>query len=320
MKKQYSLTDIEYGNRRRKTKREEFLERMDAVIPWSEWVEIIQPIYYVGHRGRKPIGIETMLRMTMLQEWFSLSDDGVEDAIYDSYAMRCFMGINFNDSQVPDATTLCKFRKLLTDNNIQEKIFNQVQDVLAREGKLVHGGSIVDATIIEAPSSKKNRDKSADPEMHSVKKGTNWKFGMRVHIGVDPVHGFVHSVISTPANTSECKVAPKLLREDDKVVYGDAGYLKMERYVEDGIEREYRINRQVGTFKRHYGDSLAWAEERKLEQRKSSVRCKVEYVFHVVKDIFGWRKTKYKGIFKNHRHAQMLFASANLYMLASCIA
>lgn len=317
MKKQYSLIDLEYENRRRKTKREIFLEKMDKVIPWSEWVEIIQPIYYAGRRGRKPIGIETMLRMIMLQEWFSLSDDGVEDAIYDSYAMRCFMGISFNETQVPDATTLCKFRKLLTDNNIQEQIFNQVQEVLAREGKQVHGGSIVDATIVEASSCKKNKSGSTDPEMSSVRKGSNYKFGMRVHIGVDPVHGFVHSLVSTPANTAECKTAPKLLREDDEVVYGDAGYLKMERYVTDGVEREYRINRQIGTFKRHYGDSLAWKEEKKLEMRKSSVRCKVEYVFHVVKDIFGWRKAKYKGILKNHAHAHMLFASANLYMLAS---
>lgn len=317
MRTQYSLTDLEYGNRRRKTKREEFLEKMEEVIPWQEWVELIQPIYYQGKRGRKPIEIEIMLRMIMLQKWFSLSDEGVEDAIYDSYAMRSFMGINFCEEQVPDGTTLCKFRKLLTENHIQEKIFEQVQQVLEREGKAVHGGSIVDATIIEASSSKKNQKQATDPEMHSVKKGTKWLFGMRTHIAVDPVHGFVHSVISTPANEAECKVAPKLLREDDEVVYGDAGYLKMERYVEDGIRREYRINRQIGTFKRHYGDSLAWAEEKKIEKRKSSTRCKIEYVFHIVKDIFGWRKAKYKGIAKNHSHAQMLFASANLYMLAS---
>lgn len=140
---------------------------------------------------------------------------------------------------------------------------------------------------------------------------------MRAHIGTDPLYGFVHTLVTTSANISECKVAPKLLREDDEVVYGDAGYLKMERYVEDGKEREYRINRQVGTFKRHYGDSIAWAEEKKIEMRKASTRWKVEYAFHIVKDIFGWRKAKYKGIRKNHCHANMLFASANLYMLAT---
>ncbi len=317
MKNQYTFTDIEYNNRRRKTKREIFLEKMDKVIPWEEWVEMIVPIYPTGKRGRKPQDIEQMLRMLLLQTWFNLSDESVEEAIYDSYAMRCFMGVNFEETQVPDATTLCKFRKLLTTHEIQEKLFSHVNQILEREGKAVHGGTIVDATIVEASSSKKNKSKSTDPEMHSVRKGTKWYFGMRAHIGVDPIHGFVHSVVTTAANESECKVAHRLLRPDDKVVYGDAGYLKMDKYVTDGIEREYRINRQVGTFKRHYGDGLSWFKEKEIEKRKKSVRWKVEYAFHIVKDIFGWRKAKYKGIRKNQCHVQMLFASANLYMLAN---
>ena len=188
--------------------------------------------------------------------------------------------------------------------------------MLAQEGKLVSGGTIVDATIVEAPQSKKNKNHSKDPEMHATKKNTTWYFGMRTHIGVDPYYGFVHHIISTAANEAEGKVAPRLLREDDTVVYGDAGYLKMDRYVTDGIEREYKINRQGGTFKRHYGDGLSWQYERELEKRKSSVRCKVEYIFHVVKDIFRWRKLRYKGIHKNDCHANLLFASANLYILA----
>lgn len=318
MSNQYTFTDIEYNKRRKVTKREIFLKKMDNVIPWAEWVNIIAPYYPEGKRGRKPQDIEKMLRMMLLQTWFNLSDEGIEDAIYDSYAMRCFMRIDFGEEQAPDATTLCKFRKLLTQNGIQEKLFKQVQEVLAKEGKAIHGGTIVDATIIEASSSKKNIQKSMDPEMHSTRKGTKHYFGMRAHIGADPIHGFVHSLVSTPANISECKVAHQLLREDDKVVYGDAGYLKMERYVTDGIVRDYRINRQIGTFKLHYGSSYSWFEEKKLEKRKASVRCKIEYVFHVVKDIFGWRKVRYKGIYKNHCHANMLFASANLYMLASC--
>lgn len=316
MEKQLNFTDIEYGNRRRTTKRETFLNKMESVIPWSKWVKVIEPYYPNGKRGRRPQEIEKMLRMYLLQNWFNLSDEGVEDAIYDSYAMKEFMGINFGENeQVPDATTLCKFRKLLNDNHIPEQIFSEVQDVLSAEGKMVHGGSIVDATIIEAPDSKKNAESKTDPEMHSVKKGTQWHFGMRTHIGVDPLYGFVHTIVSTPANESEVKVAPRLLRPDDQVVYGDAAYLKMERYVTDGIEREYRINRQIGTFKLHYGDNLAWAEEKKLEKRKSSIRCKIEYVFHIVKDIFKWRKARYKGIYKNHCQANILFASANLYML-----
>jgi len=253
----------------------------------------------------------------MLQTWFNLSDEGIEDAIYDSYAMKTFMGIDFSTGeQVPDATTLCKFRKLLNEHGLQKKFFNQVQELLAKEGKLVSGGTIVDATIVEAPNSTKNREKKRDPEMHSTKKNTKWYFGMRVHIGTDPYYGFAHSIISTAANEAEGKVAAKLLREDDAVVYGDAGYLKMEKHVTDGIDREYKINRQRGTFKRHYGDGLAWQYEKEIEKRKSSVRCKVEYVFHIVKDIFRWRKLRYKGIYKNDCHANLLFASANIYMLA----
>lgn len=316
MEKQQNFTDMEYTNRRRTTKREAFLEKMDAMLPWKNWVALVAPYYPEGKRGRKPVEIERMLRMTMLQVWFSLSDEGIEDALYDSYAMKSFMGIDFSaGEQVPDATTLCKFRKLLNEHGLQKKFFEQVQELLGREGKLVSGGTIVDATIINAPDSTKNREKQRDPEMHSVKKNNKWYFGMRAHIGVDPVHGFVHTVVSTAANEAECKVAPRLLRPDDTVVYGDAGYLKMDRYVTDCIKREYRINRQRGTFKRHYGDGLSWQYEKELEKRKSSVRCKVEYVFHIVKDIFRWRKTRYKGIYKNDCHAHLLFASANLYML-----
>ena len=317
MERQQNLTDMEYSNRRRRTKREAFLEKMDAILPWREWVALVTPYYPEGKRGRKPVEIEQMLRMSMLQVWFSLSDEGVEDAIYDSYAMKSFMGIDFSaGEQTPDATTLCKFRKLLNEHGLQKKFFEQVQELLAKEGKLVSGGTIVDATIISAPSSTKNREKQRDPEMHSVKKNAKWYFGMRAHVGVDPVHGFVHTVVSTAANEAECKVAPRLLRPEDAVVYGDAGYLKMDRYVTDGVKREYRINRQRGTFKRHYGDGLSWQYEKELEKRKSSVRCKVEYVFHIVKDIFHWKKTRYRGIYKNACHAHLLFASANLYMLA----
>lgn len=318
MKEQISFAEVEYGQRRRTTKREVFLNEMDRHIPWEYWVKEVAPHYPSGNRGRKPIEIETMLRMLLLQVWFNLSDEGIEDAIYDSYAMKEFMGIHFEETQVPDATTLCKFRKLLTDNGLQEKFLNQVESVLEKEHKMVRGGTIVDATIIEASSNTKNAEHKTDPEMHSVKKGTKWFFGMRAHVGVDPVHGFVHTVICTPANESECKVAPQLLRPDDEVVYGDAGYLKMERYVTDGVEREYRINRQIGTFKRHYGDSLAWAIEKEMEKRKSSTRSKVEYVFHVAKDLFHWHKARYKGIAKNNAFAQLIFASVNLYMLSSC--
>lgn len=317
MEKQQNFTDIEYMQRRRTTKREAFLEKMDTILPWNEWVALVVPYYPDGKRGRRPQDIERMLRMIMLQTWFNLSDEGIEDAIYDSYAMKNFMGIDFmQGEQVPDATTLCKFRKLLNDRGLQKEFFNQVQEVLAKEGKLVCGGTIVDATIVEAADSTKNKNKTRDPEMHSVRKGNKWYYGMRVHVGVDPLHGFVHSVVSAAANEAECKVAPRLLRPEDTVVYGDAAYLKMDRYVTDGIKREYRVNRQVGTFKRHYGDSLSWECEKKIEKRKSSTRSKVEYIFHLMKDIFHWRKARYKGIHKNDCYANLVLASANLYLLA----
>lgn len=318
MEKQMSFTEMEYGQRQRTTKRDSFLKEMDELIPWEECVAMIAPYYPSGSRGRPPREIEQMLRMILLQTWFNLSDEGVEDAIYDSYAMKTFMGLDFaSGEQVPDATTLCKFRKLMTVNGLQKKFFDIVQSLLERSGKKVHGGTIVDATIIEASSSKKNREKKPDPEMHSVKKGTNYHFGMRAHIGVDPVFGYVHTVVTTPANTSEVKVAPQLVRADDAVVYGDAGYCKLERYITDGVKRDLRINRQRGTFKRHYGDSLAWEQEKKLESRKSSIRCKVEFVFHIVKDIFRWRKARYKGIAKNDAFAHLAFASANIFLLAT---
>jgi IS5 family transposase len=318
MNEQYSFTDFEYSQRRRKTKREEFLAKMEQIVPWTEWEEIVKPYYPEGKKGRKPQEIERMLRMLLLQTWFNLSDEGVEDAIYDSYAMKQFTKIDFSQGeQVPDATTLCKFRKLLNENGLQQEMFTQIREMLSAEGKMMHGGTIVDATIVEASSSTKNEKKKTDPEMHSVKKNTRWYFGLRAHIGTDAGTGYVHHLSITAANVAEVKVAPNLLREDDEVVYGDAGYLKMEDYVQDGIERDYRINRQMGTFKRHYGDKLSYEFEKRLETRKSSTRCKVEYVFHIVKDIFKWRKARYKGLAKNLNHAHMLFASANLYMCAA---
>ena len=320
MNTQQSFTDIEYQGRRQRTKRDIFLETMDHLVPWQAWAEKVEPFYYPGERGRKPIPVERMLRMLMLSVWFELSDEATEDAIYDSYAMRKFMGLTFeNGSQVPDATKLCKFRNFMKEHGLQKELFDQVQQVLRENHMEVRGGTIVDATIIEASHSTRNSKQERDPEMHSTRKGNNYFFGMRAHIGVDPLHGFVHTVVCTAANEAECKVAPQLLREDDTSVYGDAGYLKMERYVTDGIDRNYRICRQPGTFKRHYGDSLSWFEEHKLERRKVSMRCKVEYAFHIVKDLFHWRKARYKGIAKNQAMAYLLFGSANLYMFARIV-
>lgn len=229
MKEQQTFTDIEYSMRKKKTKREEFLEIMDEIIPWDEWVSIIEPYYPSGIRGRPPMGIEKMLRMYLLQIWFNLSDPGTEDAIYDSYAMRKFVGISFLSEGVPDETTLCKFRHLLEQNGLNKLFFDAINRVMVETGHMMKGGTIVDATIIDAPSSTKNGEKKRDPEMHQTKKGNQWRFGMKCHVGVDAGSGLVHTLDVTPANTHDVTMAAGLIREDDEVVYGDSGYVGLEK-------------------------------------------------------------------------------------------
>jgi len=318
MKKQLSFTDMEYSQRKRVTKREEFLNMMDEIIRWDDWVKEVEPYSPAsGRRGCQPKDIETMLRMVLLQSWFNLSDEGVEDAIYDSYAMKQFMGLDFGREQVPDATTLCRFRKRLTENGIQQQLFEAINRFLNEHGKIMHGGSIVDATIIEAPQSTKNAKRERDPEMHSVKKREKWYFGMRVGIGVDAGTGYVHHVTGYAANVAEVKSSQALLREDDTVVYGDSAYLGIEKYLTDNVKRDYRICRNMGVYQRYRKGELSYRLENEfVEQPKRRTRKKVEYVFHIVKDIFHWRKTRYKGIEKNTAYASLLFASANLYMCA----
>lgn len=223
---QMTFSDYEYSLRKRKTKREEFLDIMNEIIPWEEWVEFVRPYYPNGKRGRPTKGIEKMLRMYLLQIWFNLSDEGVEDAIYDSYAFWKFMNIDFMEEQVPDATTLLKFRHLLEENHLGEVFFKAINRVMEATGHIMHGGTIVDATIISAPSSTKNAEKKRDPEMHQTKKGNVWKFGMKCHIGVDSGSGLVHTITATAANAHDITEAHKLLREDD-LYMGTADILEL---------------------------------------------------------------------------------------------
>ena len=227
--KQETFTDIEYSFRKKKTRREEFLEIMDEIIPWDEWVGVIEPYYPKGKRGRPPMGIEKMLRMYLLQIWFNLSDPATEDAIYDSYAMRKFTGIDFMAEAVPDETTLCKFRHLLEANGLNKLFFDAINRVMVKTGHMMKGGTIVDATIINAPSSTKNAEKARDSEMHQTKKGNKWKFGMKCHIGVDAGSGLVHTMTVTAANVHDITQAAALIRADDEVVYGDSGYLGIQK-------------------------------------------------------------------------------------------
>lgn len=318
--KQQTFSDLEYSNRKRKTKREEFLDSMDEIIPWSDWVALIKPHYYNNKRGRRPKDIELMLRMYLMQNWFNLSDEGIEDAIYDSYAMRKFLGINFSEEQVPDATTLLKFRHIIEKHKIGEKIFADVNARLEKAGLMMHGGTIVDATIIAAPSSTKNQEGKRDEEMHQTKKGNQWYFGMKIHAGVDAGAGYVHTITGTAASVHDITETHNLIREDDEVVYGDSGYIGIEKRDEIRSDEhlssvEYRINRKPRSIKcpNDY-EGINW--EKSIENRKSSTRCKVEHPFLIVKRQFGYCKTVYKGIAKNLNRFNMLFASANLVMVS----
>lgn len=317
---QMSFSDYEYSCRKKKTKREEFLNIMDEIIPWEEWISVIKPFYPTGKRGRPPKGIEKMLRMYLLQCWFTLSDEGVEDAIYDSYAMRKFMGINFLEEDAPDSTTLLNFRHLLEENELNELFFDAINRVMEESGYIMRGGTIVDATIINAPSSTKNAEKTRDPEMHQTKKGNEWRFGMKCHIGVDAGTGYVHTMEVTSANVHDIIPTSKLIREDDEVVYGDSGYVGIEKRKEIKENEklasiDYRICRRPSSIPKGSEFSFDW--DGLIEHRKASVRCKVEHIFRIIKCQFGYRKTVYRGLAKNKNRLYALMLSANLYMLAS---
>jgi len=251
---QPSLSEVEYAGRRRVPKREAFLKQMDAVVPWTDWVKLIEPHYYNKSRGRRPVPIETMLRMYLLQVWFHLSDEGVEDQINDSFAMRQFMGLDFGIQQVPDATTLLHFRHLLEKHKLGEAMFTMLNGRLEADGLIMRGGSIVDATIIAAPSSTKNTTGKRDPEMHQTKKGNQWYFGMKAHAGVDAGTGLVHSLTVTGANVHDLDEITHLVRADDRVVYADAGYQGVAtrpEIVGDGhlARVEWRVAARKGVLK-----------------------------------------------------------------------
>ncbi len=318
--KHQTINDIEYSGRKWKTRREHFLEIMEDMIPCAEWIALIKPLFFKGNRGRSPKGIELMLRMFLLQCWFSLSDEGVEDAICDSYAFRRFMGINFMEEQASDATTLLHFRHLLEESKLGEAMFKAIQMGLEQGGCIMHGGTIVDASIINAPSSTKNAQKARDPEMWQTMKGKEWRFGMKTHIGVDAGTGYVVAVAATSANVHDITVASHLIRDDNTVVYGDSGYLGLEKREEMRIEEhlagiDYRTNRRPG--KLHRMKDKGWQDwERLIERQKSSVRSKVEHPFRFIKVQCGFRKSAYPSIAKNLNRLFMLFTSKNLWMCA----
>ena len=314
MKQQWSFTHAELSRHARRTRREVFLNEMDGLVPWADFVGLLKPFYGTHSRGRPPIGAERMLRLYFVQCWFSLSDDGTEEALYDSVAISRFVGMDLGRERAPDATTLLNFRHLLQEHALNEKMFAELNRRLGDRGLLMRAGTIADATLIAAPSSTKNQEKARDPEMHQTKKGNQWYFGMKAHIGADAESGIVHTVITTAANASDVSVVQDLLHGDEDTLHGDAGYQlgpeRRQALAERGVEPLIAAKR--GTIKKLREGSKLRAMLEKIEHLKSSIRSKVEHAFGIVKNRFGFRKTRYRGIAKNHAHLHTLFMLANL--------
>jgi IS5 family transposase len=309
MSKQGTFAGLAWKDKGKITRRERFLAEMDAVIPWAKLVALIEPHYPKAGRGRQPLGVEKMLRIYFLQRWFNLSDPQAEDSIYDSESMRRFAGVELGDDVVPDETSILRFRHLLEKHRLTEAIFAAVQDLLEQQRLLVRSGTIVDATIISAASSTKNRSESRDPEMRQTKKGNNWFFGMKLHIGTDR-RGLVHSLRATHAAEADIDQMPHLLHGQEREVFGDRGYWRQadrEAFRQRGVR--YRVNRR--------GHSTAPLSERwrAINRVRSRTRARVEHPFLVVKRLWGFTKVRYRGIAKNAAEAFAAFALANLYLV-----
>ena len=317
MNKQLTLSYFSDELAQAQTSKKIFLEQIERIIPWDQWLEIIKPCYYKGERGNKPYDLELMLRIHILQNLYDLSDMRVMTEVIDSRAFSEFCRVD-SSNQVPDGDTIGRFRNILVKNGIQEKLFLQVVEILSSKGLILKKGTIVDSTIIAAPSSTKNKEKKRDKDAHSVKKGNAWHFGYKAHIGVDSQTGLVHTVKTTSANVHDVAVMHELLTGEENLVYGDSGYLganKRENAVvknKSGKKITYKINRRPSQIKK-----LSKSEQyqaNKSEHKKSSIRAKVEHVFGVVKKLFGYRKTRYRGIEKQTQKLNMMFALANLYL------
>jgi IS5 family transposase len=306
--------DAGFEQHRKATRRDVFLAEMDKVVPWAQLCAVIEPFYPKERAdgGRRPVGLERMLRIHFLQQWYALSDPAVEEALYDSAAMRRFVGIDLGRESAPDETTVCKFRHLLERNGLANKLFAAVKDHLNQHGMKLSQGTIVDATIIAAPSSTKNRDKARDPDMRQTKKGNQWHFGMKAHIGVDEATGLVHTVKSTAANVADVTQVDALLHGKEREVYADAGYIGADKRAPKRGRRWY-IAAKRGKVKAIADTQLRDLHER-IEHIKASIRAAVEHPFRVVKRQFGYTKARYRGLLKNGAQVTTLFTLANLWM------
>lgn len=293
----------------RKSRRELFLGEMDKIVPWGGLVALVQPHYPNGANGRPPVGLDRMLRLYFLQQWFNLSDPGLEDALYESAALRRFAGIDLGREPVPDETTICNFRHLLERHDLGQSMLQMVNEYLAACGIKVATGTIVDATIVHAPSSTKNEQGKRDPEMHQVKKGNQWYFGMKAHVGVDSKQGIVHSAAATPANTADSKVLPELLHGKERKVWGDAAYQGQGEKIRHKAPLAQDMTSRRARYKQVV-DQL----QRQKNRTKAKVRSKVEHVFRVMKRQFGFDRVRYRGLAKNGNRMFACFALVNLYI------
>ena len=311
---QMSFSDAEYAGKRKRTRREIFLAEMEHVVPWDDLLALIEPVYPKAGKGRHPYPIRTMLRIHFMQQWFGYSDPAMEEALYDVVPLRKFAHVSLSRGSVPDETTILNFRRLLEAHGLAERILEAVNAHLSARGLLLRQGTIVDATIIHAPSSTKNESKQRDPDMHQTKKGNQWYFGMKAHIGVDVESGLVHTVTTTPANVADIRETEKLLHGEEQSVWADAGYT-------GAAKREALKDRDVTWYiatKRGMVKALPEGELKEaagyVEYLKAAVRSKVEHPFRVIKRQFGYTKVRYKGLVKNTAQILTLFALSNLWM------
>lgn len=313
MTKQQTFASLAWQNKGKKTRRERFLSEMEAIIPWRQLLELIEPHYPKAGNGRPPLGLEKMLRIYFLQIWFNLSDPGAEEAIYDSESMRRFARIELSEDKVPDETSILNFRHLLEEHDLTKAMFEMINGMLEGKGLLLRSGTIVDATILAAPSSTKNGTESRDPEMKQTKKGKNWHFGMKVHVGTDK-RGVVHSLTATHAASADITQMNTLLHGQERTIFGDQAYWKeadRQRFRAAGIR--YRVNRR-GTKQRPLTD-----HQKKINCSRSRTRARGEHAFRIVKQLWGFTKVRYRGIAKNAARALASFALANLYLMRRCI-
>ena len=320
---QLSFASYEFAQKKRVTRREKFLAEMEQVVPWAALEALVEPHYPTSGRvGRPPIGVPVMLRMYFLQQWFGLADEALEDAIYDSQAMREFLGLDLARDPVPDATTLLRFRRLLEEHDLTATLFKGINAHLAERGLLLREGTMVDATIIAAPPSTKNKEHARDPEMHQTKKGNEWHFGMKAHIGADADSGLVHSLHTTAANESDVAHTHEVLHGEETTVFLDAGYTGVEKraeIVQAQADGEIRSDVQWHVAERRskiakMAEGALKALTQAIERVKAQVRARVEHPFHVVKNLFHYRQVRYKGLAKNKAQLYSLFGLANLVL------